>query len=127
MNFFERASRDKLRFETSKGYLSTEDLWDLSLQSLDNMAKAVNKKLKEAGEESFISEKSEENTELTLKLDILRHVITTKLAYQEASRKASETKAKISQIEGLIANKQVKDLEGKSTEELAAMLEQLKA
>ena len=38
-NLFEKASKMKLRFSTTKGVLSTEDLWDLSLESLDRIAK----------------------------------------------------------------------------------------
>lgn len=126
MNIFERASRGKLRFPTSKGHLSTEDLWDLSLQDLDRTAKAINKKLKEEGEESFIAEKSEKSTELSLQIDILKHIISAKLAAQEASKKRSENLAKKAQIEDLILNKKSEDLKGKTVEELTAMLEELK-
>lgn len=126
MNIFERASRGKVRFATSKGYLSTEDLWDLSLQSLDAIAKGISKKLKEEAEESFIAAQSEKNTELTLQLDILKHIISAKLVAQEAAKKQAETKAKKAQIEELILNKKSKDLEGKSVEELTAMLDELK-
>ena len=39
LNIFEKASKQKLRFVTSKGMISSEDLWDMSLQSLDIIAK----------------------------------------------------------------------------------------
>ncbi len=55
MNIFENASKTKVRFETSKGEVSVEELWDLSLTSLDSIAKVISKELKEASEESFIS------------------------------------------------------------------------
>lgn len=44
---FEKASRMKLRFNTQRGVLSVEDLWDLPLIQLDNIAIALNKKLQE--------------------------------------------------------------------------------
>ena len=49
---FEKASRMKLRFNTQRGVLSVEDLWDLPLIQLDNIAIALNKKLQESKTES---------------------------------------------------------------------------
>ena len=46
MSIFEKASRLQLRFASTKGSLSVEDLWGLSLESLDTLAKAVNKQIK---------------------------------------------------------------------------------
>lgn len=37
ISIFEQASRQKLRFETSAGKLSIEDLWDLPLTSNNNL------------------------------------------------------------------------------------------
>jgi len=55
MEMFEKALKNKLRFEGSgQGVLSTEDLFDLSLPTLDKMAKGVNKLLRDEGEDSFI-------------------------------------------------------------------------
>ena len=48
---FERAAKRKLRFTSSKGSLSVEDLYDLSLTSLDSIAKGVNRQLKAEAEE----------------------------------------------------------------------------
>jgi hypothetical protein len=51
MNIFEQATRRAIRFESAKGDLSVEQLWDLPLQSrnqfdLDTVAKTVNRQLK---------------------------------------------------------------------------------
>ena len=59
---FERASKLKLRFNTEKGMVTTEDLWDLPLLQrnavdLDSLAKNLNKAVKESGEESFVLKK----------------------------------------------------------------------
>jgi hypothetical protein len=70
-NLFEKASKMKLRFSTTKGVLSTEDLWDLSLESLDRIAKNLYKQIKESEEISFISEKSSEDTLASIKLEIV--------------------------------------------------------
>ena len=78
-NLFEKASKMKLRFSTTKGVLSTEDLWDLSLESLDKIAKNLYKQIKESEEISFISEKSSEDTLASMKLEIVKFVITFKM------------------------------------------------
>ena len=58
---FEKATRRKLRFTSAAGLLSTEDLWDLPLTSatgkanLDDIAKALNRRLKDAEEVSFVA------------------------------------------------------------------------
>ena len=59
-NLFMQATREKFRFESSKGDLSVEQLWDLPLTSrtgfdLDTVAKAVNADLKASNEESFVN------------------------------------------------------------------------
>lgn len=127
MNIFERASRAKLRFESGKGQLSTEDLWTLSLTSLDSIAKSVNKKIKDQGEESFIEEKSNEDTEEVLRLDILKHVINSKKTSIEAAKKASETKAQIEQLQNLLLVKKTEELSKLSPAEIEEKLNALKA
>ena len=55
---FEKASRMKLRFNTQRGVLSVEDLWDLPLIQLDNIAKhIIDVKLQEQEDRLLESEK----------------------------------------------------------------------
>ena len=49
-NMFEIATRNKFRFPF-KGVISTEDLWDLSVVSLDNVFKTLNSEMKKTKEE----------------------------------------------------------------------------
>lgn len=122
---FERAAKCKLRFQSSKGSLSVEDLFDLSLTSLDNLAKDVNRQLKAEVEESFIEKKSTSSSELELRLDILKHVIAYKVGVAEASKKRAETLAKKSQIEDILLRKKSQQLEEMSVEDLQKLQEQL--
>jgi hypothetical protein len=125
MEIFARASKQKLRFDSTKGQLSTEDLWDLSLQSLDNLAKGVNRALKATQEESFIEAKTTANTELELKLDILKEIIADKLKAKAAATARAEKQAKLSRLKELMANKEDEALAGKSIEELQKMVAEL--
>ena len=57
---FEKAARLKLRFDTSKGLVTVEDLFDLPLTvrnggaSLDNIAKGIARLIRETETESFV-------------------------------------------------------------------------
>jgi len=126
-NLFLEASRRKLRFETNKGQLSTEDLWDLSLTNLDTLAKAVNKKLKEDSEESFITVRSKTNTELNLKLEILVFIIRTKQEEQEAAKNRLAKQAELSTLKELLVNKKMQELSNLTSEEIQAKIAALEA
>lgn len=125
MNNFEKATRLRLRFETSRGNLNVEDLWKLPLAELDKLAISLNKQLKEASEESFIKAKSKNNVLLELRFDIVKHIIETLLSEDEERKKAADKKAKREQLLELIARKKNQELEGKSVEELEAELSKL--
>lgn len=125
MNIFEKATRIRLRFETSRGTLNTEDLWKLPLTELDKLAIALNKQLKEASEESFIKTKTNNTVLLELRFDIVKHIIDTLLAENEEKKKAADKKAKRDQLLELIAKKENQELEEKSLEELKSELSKL--
>ena len=125
MNNFEKATRLRLRFETSRGNLNVEDLWRLPLAELDKLAIALNKQLNESSEESFIKAKSKDNKLLELRFDIVKHIIETLLSEDEEKKKAADKRAKREQLLELIAKKKNQELEGKSLEELEAELTKL--
>lgn len=126
---FEKASRMKLRFETSKGALSAEDLWDLPLTSttgkacLDDAEKAARQALREGEfDVSFVNPGKKSDEVAQLRLDILRHVITVKVAENAAATKARENAERKQRILALIADKEDKALGEKSIEELRALV-----
>ena len=124
-NIFETASKIKLRISTGRGLLSVEDLWDLSLESLDTIAISVNKELKANQEESFIGKKTKANDILELKLEILKHIITVKLAEKQAKAQRAERNAKLAQLRELAISKQNEALAGSSLEEINNMIAEL--
>ena len=76
---YKQASKMKLRFATSKGNLSVEDLWDLSLPALDRLAVSYDEELAKSPRKSFITNDTPSNSELELKFNIVKDVITDKL------------------------------------------------
>ncbi|WPH64526.1 hypothetical protein [Escherichia phage YX22] len=121
---FDKATRLKLRFESNKGLLSVEQVWDLSLTALNEMAKGLSRQVKaaETDEEDFIGTKSNVDSELQLRFDVVKHIIGVKLKERDDSREAAERKANNQIILELIQRKKQQELESKSVEELEALL-----
>lgn len=125
---FEKASRVKLRFTTGKGLLAVEDLWSLSLTSLSTIAKAIAKALKEEEEDFLLPVNTSNNSDVQLqklRLELLKHIITTKLEEQEAAKTKVERDAQIAQIKDLMAQKQIESMSSMSMEELSQALKTL--
>lgn len=122
MDLFQKALQNKWRFQTTKGALTPEDLFDLSLASLDNLAKAENKTLKASEEESFIPNARSGVNENRDRLDLLKAVIAIKVAEAEKKKRAADTAAKRQQLRELISAKQDDALKAKSMEDLLAEL-----
>ena len=124
-NLFEKASKMKLRFSTTKGVLSTEDLWDLSLESFDKIAKNLYKQIKESEEISFISEKSSEDTLASIKLEIVKFVITFKMDEAKEKKLRAEKLALKKRIADEIAKKKDNKISEMSIEELEKVYNEL--
>lgn len=125
MELFEKASREKLRFNSVKGLLTTEDLWDLSLQDLNGIAKGLKKDLTAAEEEDFLEDISKENLGFKFKFDIVLHVLNTKKDERDKKKKMAEKKAQKEKILNVLKDKQDESLKVKSEDELKKMLEDL--
>jgi len=124
INLFEMATRKKFRFPF-RGMISVEDLWDLSVQNLDVVFKALNAEVKQAKEESLLATKSAEETILDAKIEIVKHIVKTKQEEAVQRKKDADKREYKRRLQELIANKQDEALQGKSVEELQAMLSAL--
>ena len=124
MDNFKQASRLKLRFLTSVGPLSAEQLWDLSQTQLANAIKAIKKVLKKDDDDelAFLESTKTVDVENQLRFDILKDIYLTKKTEAEELRNAADVKAYNQKILALIAEKQEGELKGKSIAELEAML-----
>lgn len=126
---FEKASRLKLRFETTKGSISVEDLWDISLVGkslcLDNIAKLLFRKLKASDVESFVLKSPKADDLLKLRFDIVKYVIDVRLKEAELAEQAKTRKEKKQKILAIMADKEDQTLRDASLEDLKKMLEDL--
>lgn len=118
---FEVASRKAYRFPY-KGMITTEDLWKLSSKNLDEVFKTLNSQKKVTEEESLMQTASDEDVDLLNKIAIVKYIY--KYNEQQAAERLMERekRQKDQRIMEIIARKQDEALEGKSIEELQAML-----
>lgn len=99
-----------------------EDLWDLSLQNLDTIYKALIKELKQEQEESLLSEKTKADTVLDEKISIIRYIVSVKLKEAEDKKNEKALKDQKQKILSIITDKEDSELKGKSIDELKNML-----
>ncbi len=121
VNIFEMAVRQKMRFPY-KGMVSVEDLWDLNVNALDVVYKALNAQVKQAQEESLLNAKSKEDEKLDVQIEIVKYIVSVKLAEQKEREEAAAKKAQNQKIMSIIAAKQDEALQNMSIEELKKLL-----
>lgn len=125
---YKQAAILKLRFETPKGLLSAEQLFDLSMTDLSTSIKKVNALLKKEqsidDELAFLEGVDVAETQNSLRFKILKDVYLTKKEARDAAALDYEKKQKKQRIAELIAKKKDEELENKSIEELEKMLDE---
>ena len=121
-NIFEIAVREKYTYNF-RGLIKTEDLYDLKLTDLDTIYKGLKSDLAQLGEDSLIDSVDTEAKEtINNKIEIVKAVVDYK---REVKKNLEEAKAKAEtkrRLKDLIAQKKNEELEGKSLDELEAML-----
>lgn len=128
---FEKAARLKLRFNSSKGQLSIEELWDLPLTSqtgkanLDDIARDLHSQLKNDSEVSFVHKDRKSDPAAQLAFDIVKHVIEVRLAENEQALAAKTNAEKKQQLMALITQKENAQLQDMPLEDLKKMVEAL--
>ncbi|WP_027661440.1 hypothetical protein [Salinispora fenicalii] len=131
MNIFEKATREKFRYPSSKGLLTTEQLWELSLTaksgfSLDDVARAVNAELKAIDTESFVAtETNPAKATLETKLEVVKHVIAIRIAEDQAAKAAAAKKLEKEKLLAVLGRKQDAVLENLTEAELLARINNL--
>ncbi|MGL5711814.1 MAG: hypothetical protein ACRCX2_02240 [Paraclostridium sp.] len=121
---FETAIRNKFRF-AFKGMISVEDLWDLRLESLDDIYKNLVFEKKKVSEESLLQTKTKTQEYLECKINIVRYIAEVKVSEMENRARVKEKKEQKQRILEILNEKENQDLKNKSTEELRLMLDNM--
>lgn len=124
MSLFEKAARRKLRFESVRGLLTVENLWDLPLTarnelSLDGVGRIVQRALKSDSEESLVApSKTPGHSDNVLRLDILKHIIKVRQEENAAQLAVNMENARREKLKEILARKQDDALEQMSEEDI---------
>jgi len=124
VNIFEFATKNKLRFASSRGLLTVEQLWDVPLRSGDDfnlnaVAKVASKAWKDLTEESFVETvKTPEHTRREAALELVKYVIEAKLGEETAAKKRADNKVEREKLLQILAEKQEGKLSALSEKEL---------
>ena len=123
---YKEAAKQKLRFDTPRGILSVEQLFDLSLTDLTTTIKKVNEIVKKENavdnDLAFLENDNMVESQNVLRFKILKDIYMTRKEEREADKLAADKKKRREYIAGLIAQKKDEELKGKSIEELEKML-----
>jgi DNA gyrase/topoisomerase IV subunit A len=124
---FKEATRTKLRFTTSKGKVTTEDLWDLPMTvgavNLNDIAKALHDEL---GKSKFsLGETAKKDLVTELKFNIVKCVFDTKTKEIEDRENIALKKEQKEKIIDALADKEADELKGMSKKDLKKQLKKL--
>lgn len=131
MNIFEYATRNKLRFTSSRGELTAEQLWDVPLRSSDGfnlnaVAKAANEAVKAENAENFVeTTRTSAHVRAGTTFEIVKHVIDVKLGDEAVAKKRAENKIKREKLLVALAEKQDGRLSEMSERELKKQIAEL--
>jgi len=125
VNLFELATRKQWRFDSVKGQLTVEDLWEIPLAKgsfcLDAVTINLGRDLKASAEESYVKTPRPGATELAKKLELLKHIIAVRIQEVKDAEGAVAKKALKQKIAAIREKKGDEALENMSEAELAAL------
>jgi hypothetical protein len=105
IDIFEQATRQKVCFEY-KGLISVDDLWDLSLESLDALYKKLMTSSKSSKEDGLLKTKNAEDKLSDLKIALVKRVFEVKQE-EDAKRKVlAENRRKKEYLKTVLEQKQ---------------------
>ena len=123
-NLFEMATRNKMRFPSTKGELSVEDLWDLSDKDLDVVYKNLKDQEVKSSEESLLDD-ANVDPKLTAAIGIVKYIFTTKRNEKLAEKERINKKLTQKKYIDALSKKEDEAIEKMSEAELRAMIDSL--
>ena len=133
-DLFIQATREGFRYPSSRGELTTEQLWQLPLLGkggntgfdLDSVARALHSTVREHTEASFVDTRPNPRLrEAETKLEVVKYIISVKQEERRAAEAQVERANKRRVILDALAARETEELNRASREELLAKLAEL--
>lgn len=129
MDIYKYAAQNGLRFQSTRGLITVEQLFQMPLKTvsnfdLDTVARAVNNELKEHSEESFVEAAtiSQRTKHLEVMLEIVKDVIKTKQVEAAAAENRVKKSIERRKILDALTAKKDQALTAASVEDLEKQL-----
>ena len=123
-NVFMEATRKKMRFPSTKGMLTVEDLWDLNSNALNEVYMQLKSEKKE-DDGLLPTSNSAYNQEIDVKLEIIRCIYDSKVYAQKVQESNEARRQQKEKIKEILKDREDGALKNKTTEELEEMLKNL--
>lgn len=131
MNIYQQAALKKIRFESVRGQITVEQLFDLPLVSrsgldLDSVAKTVNSTLKAMAEESFVQTAATPGrTDAELRLELVKDVIAYRMAENRKRLEAAQRNTEREKLLSALERRQEEELSKLTPAEIQARIDAL--
>jgi len=129
---FEQAARQKFRFDSSRGLLTVEDLWDIPLSStsptranLDDIARGLHRRLRNDEDVSFVEPDRKSDATVQTMFDLVKRVIEVRLAENAAARSLREKAEKKQQLLSILKDRELDAFKTMPVDELRKAIEAL--
>lgn len=121
---YKKATKIGLKFPTSVGELTVDQVWTLNQSQLANAIKSIKKVLKKDEDDDllFLTETKTVDTLNQLRFDLLKDIYLTKKQEAEDIRTAASNKEHNEKIYALIQEKQQGKMQEMSIDELTALI-----
>lgn len=130
MNIWFNAALDKYRFNTQKGNLATEDLFDLKMEELDVIYSNLSEELDviSSGTSLFEDSNTKKSNEIKVlkdKIGIVKAIFDYHKSNKESAEKSAKIKAMKDELNEVIAQKQKDELASMSIDKLKSIRDSL--
>jgi len=120
------ALTSSMRFDSSNGLLTIEDLTKKTIKQLEPIVLALRKQKEEAGEYSYTETRTTQQQALEIKFQIAEYILLSKIEAEKARKQKSEVLAQMATLQQLLNDKKQAELSNLSAEELERQIEALK-
>lgn len=124
-DLFFNAVKNKYRYPSKRGNLTTEQLFDLSFESLDEIYSELTALLDQMPKKSLLAQRSNADEELREKVDVVEAVFVYKTELRNKAKNMEAKRQQKQKLIDLLEKKKEKALENLSEEELLKKLAEL--